>query len=59
MDNYTLAVLSSQGERVREVCYENNNYRSQVWNVGIRREERGEREHTWSLSVRQGREGGG
>ena len=43
MDNYTLAVLRSQGGRVREVWYENNNYRIQVWNVEIRREEGGER----------------
>ena len=52
MDNYTFAVLRSQGGRARKVCYENNNYRIQVWNVEIRREEGGEREHTWSL--RQG-----
>ena len=52
MDNYTLAVLKSQGGREREVCYENNNYRIQVWNV--EREKGGEREHTWSLSIRQG-----
>ena len=46
------------GER-RRVCYENNNYRIQVWNVGIRREQGGEREggrreHTWPISLRQG-----
>ena len=63
MDNYTLAVPRSQGGRLREVCYENNNYRIQVWNVEIRREggREGGREHTWPVSVRQGRlvEGGG
>ena len=44
MDNYTFAVLRSQGGESRRVCYENNNYRIQVWNVGIRREQGGERE---------------
>ena len=61
MDNYTLAVLRSQGGRVREVCYENNNYRIQVWNVEISRQEREGRGSTpgTSQSVRQGRGGGG
>ena len=45
---------------MREVCYENNNYRIQVWNVEIRREEGGEREHTWyPLSTQAGEVGGG
>ena len=60
MDNYTLAVPRSQGGRLREVCYENNNYRIQVWNVEIRRERGREGAHLawggwWKVEVVVGR----